>query len=158
MVSIPRLPLVPDLLRRSRIPSDLESVTTIGDESPAADGGMTADSVERIWKSANNLYRSGAHPAAQACVRRQRDDLLDRAIGHARGNGPSDPEDGEKVPVTTDTPFCIYSGAKAITAFLVHKLVERGLIALDDPVADHFPGYDKYDKGTITIGHVLAHR
>ena len=158
MVSIPRLPLVPDLLRRSRIPSDLESVTTIGDEVPAADGGMTEESVERIWKSATDLYRSGAHPAVQVCVRREGTVILDRAIGHARGNGPSDDEDSEKVVCTTETPFCIYSGSKAITAFVVHKLVERGLIALDDPVADHFPGYEKHDKGTITIGHVLAHR
>ena len=34
---------------------------------------------------------------------------------------------------TPETPFCVYSASKAITAFVVHKLVERGQLALDDP-------------------------
>jgi CubicO group peptidase (beta-lactamase class C family) len=158
LVSIPRLPLVPDPLRRVRIPSDLEEVTSRGDEAPAADGGMDADAVERIWKSACDLYRSGVHPAVQVCVRRQGAVVLDRALGHARGNGPRDPEDEPKVAATPGTPFCIYSGAKAITAFVTHKLAERGLVALDDPVAKHIPEYGRHGKTEITIGQVLAHR
>jgi CubicO group peptidase (beta-lactamase class C family) len=62
------------------------------------------------------------------------------------------------VPVTTDTPYCVYSASKAITAFVVHKLVERGLVDIDAPVCDYFPEYGCLGKETITIGHVLAHR
>ncbi len=158
MASIPRLPLVPDLLRRIHLPDDLEAATSVGAEDGAAAGGLEDEQVERIWKSATDLYRSGVHPAVQVCVRRQGAIVLDRTIGHARGNGPRDGAETEKVQATRDTPFCVYSASKAITAFVVHVLIERGAIALDDPIAKHIPGYERNGKEGITIGHVLAHR
>ena len=115
--------------------------------------------VEGIWDAALGLYRSGVHPALQLCLRREGEVVLDRAIGHARGNGPGDAEDVPKVARRrTDTPFCVYSTSKAVTAMVVHMLVERGALALDDPVADHIPEYARHGKGEITIGHVLSHR
>jgi len=155
--SVPRLPGVPDPLRRVRVPRDLESVTAIGAEEPGA-GGMSEASVERIWSAAVDLYRSGVHPAVQVCVRRQGTVVLDRAIGHARGNGPHDGAEVEKQPATPATPFVIYSGAKAVTAFVVHMLHERGSLDISDRVCEHIPEYDRHDKGEITIAHVLAHR
>ncbi len=158
MPRVPRLPFGPDLLRRIRVPDDLEAITTVGDEADPADGGLTRDDVEGIWKDTVSWYRAGVHPAIQVCVRRDGAVVLDRAIGHARGNGPSDDEDTEKIPATTDTPFCVYSASKAVTAFVVHKQIERGLIGLDEPVASYIPGYEKHGKDGITVGHVLAHR
>jgi CubicO group peptidase (beta-lactamase class C family) len=138
------------------MPKDFEAVTTVG---PEADPGETgAEGVERIWHDAVELYRSGVHPAVQVCVRRNGAVILDRAIGHARGNGPHDPPDGEKVAATPETPFLIYSGSKAITAMVVHKLHERGVLDISDPVAKYIPGYDRHGKEEITIAHVLAHR
>ncbi len=156
--SLPRLPLVPDPLRRVRIPRDLDSITTVGHEVDPADGGMTEKSVEKIWDSVVDLYRSGVHPAAQFCLRRDGHVLLDRAIGHARGNGPHDGEDVEKVAATPDTPFCVFSTSKGITAMVVHLLHERGALDIADRVADHIPEYGAHGKGSITIAHVLAHR
>jgi CubicO group peptidase (beta-lactamase class C family) len=140
------------------VPRDLESVTAIGREQAAGAGGMSEESVERIWSAAVDLYRSGVHPAVQVCVRRQGAVVLDRAIGHARGNGPGDAADANAEPVTTDTPFVIYSGAKAVTAFVVHMLHERGALDISDRVCQHIPEYDRYGKGEITIAQVLAHR
>jgi CubicO group peptidase (beta-lactamase class C family) len=156
--SVPRPPLgLPDPLRRIRVPRSLESVTTVGEEAPPEDGGVGSDNVEAIWGAVEDWYRSGVHPALQVCLRRHGHVILDRAIGHARGNGPG--EDGEeRVAATTETPFCVYSTSKAITAFLVHKLVERGVLDLDDPIAKHLPGYERNGKGEITIGQVLSHR
>ena len=157
MPTIPRLPFVPDMLRRIRVPDDLDAITTAGPEAP--DGGtIGSDGVERIWKSALSLYRSGVHPAVQVCVRRDGEVVLDRAIGHARGNGPDDPADAEKVAAAPDTPLTVYSASKAITAFVVHKQIERGLLALDDPVCKHIPGYERHGKDEITVGQVLSHR
>lgn len=155
---IPRLPLIPDPLRRIRVPDDLDSVTTIGDEAPPEAGGVEASNVEAIWKAAVSWYRSGVHPAMQVCVRRNGEVIIDRAIGHARGNGPREDADAEKVLATPETPFCVYSTSKAITAFVIHKLSERGLLAIDDPIAKHIPGYERNRKHRVTIGHVLAHR
>jgi CubicO group peptidase (beta-lactamase class C family) len=156
--SVPRLPGLPDPLRRVSVPRDLESVTAIGREQAAGAGGMSEESVERIWSAAVDLYRSGVHPAVQVCVRRQGAVVLDRAIGHARGNGPGDAADANAEPVTTETPFVIYSGAKAVTAFVVHMLHERGALDISDRVCQHIPEYDRYGKGEITIAQVLAHR
>jgi CubicO group peptidase (beta-lactamase class C family) len=158
MPTIPRLPFVSDPLRRIRVPRDLESVTSVGAEDEPAAGGVEAAHVDAIWRAAVGLYRSGVHPAVQVCVRRHGAVICNRAIGHARGNGPRDRADDEKVAATTATPFLIYSGSKAITAFVTHMLAERGLFSIDDPVADYIPGYDRHGKGKITIGHVLAHR
>ena len=157
--SIPRPPLgLPDPLCRIRVPKDLGSVTTVGVEADPAAGGVSAGNVEAIWRAVTDWYRSGVHPALQVCVRRDGEVILDRAIGHARGNGPRDGAGTKKVAATPQTPFCIYSTSKAITAFVVHKLAERGLLDLDDPIAEHLPGYEAHGKGSITIGHVLAHR
>jgi CubicO group peptidase (beta-lactamase class C family) len=98
------------------------------------------------------------HPALQLCVRRNGHVVLNRAIGHARGNGPDDPPDAPKVRATPDTPFCVYSTSKAMTALVVHMLHERGLLSIEDRVADHIPDYAAEGKGEITIAHVLAHR
>jgi CubicO group peptidase (beta-lactamase class C family) len=156
--TVPRLPLVPDLLRRVRVPRDLETVTSIAAEANPEDAGMTRDGVERIWGSVRRLYRGGAHPAIQLCVRREGHVVLDRAIGHARGNGPHDGRGDEKVLATPDTPFCVFSAAKAITATVVHVLDDRGLLHINDPVAEYIPEYAAHGKHGITIGHVLAHR
>jgi CubicO group peptidase (beta-lactamase class C family) len=158
MPSVPRLPGLPDPLRRVRIPRDLESVTASGKEEEADADGMSGESVERIWSAAVDLYRSGVHPAVQVCVRRQGAVVLDRAIGHARGNGPRDGAEVEKQPATPATPFVIYSASKAVTAFVVHMLHERGSLDISDRVCQHIPGYDRHGKGEITIGQVLAHR
>ena len=60
--------------------------------------------------------------------------------------------------MTTDTPFCVYSTSKGITAMVIHMLAERGALAINDRIADHIPEYARHGKGEITIAHVLAHR
>ena len=154
--SIPRLPIVPDPLRRIRVPSDLTAITSSGPEDDP--GELGTDGVEGIWKAAVDLYRSGVHPALQICVRHRGAVVLNRALGHARGNGPGDDADTPKVAATPDTPILIYSGAKAITAMVVHLMAERGLLAIEDRVADYVPEYGRHGKDKITIGHILSHR
>jgi CubicO group peptidase (beta-lactamase class C family) len=119
---------------------------------------MSREAVERIWKGAVDLYRSGVHPAVQVCVRRDGAVVLDRAIGHSRGNGPHDSGEAEKVRASPDTPFLIYSGSKAVTAFVVHLLHERGVLDIEDRVCEYIPEYGSYGKDEITIAHVLSHR
>jgi CubicO group peptidase (beta-lactamase class C family) len=158
MPSVPRLPLVPDPLRRVHVRRDLASITTTAGEADPASAGLDSKAVDRMWRAARDLYRSGVHPALQLCVRRHGSVVLDRAIGHARGNGPADGRDSERVLVTTDTPFCVFSASKAVTAMVVHKLHERGLLDISDRVADYIPEYAVHGKESTTIAHVLAHR
>jgi len=137
-----------------RVPADLNAITDIGDEEPRA---LNAIAVEQIWDAARHWYRAGMQPAIQLCLRYNGIVVLNRAIGHGWGNGPTDPVGAEQVPVTTGTPFCVYSAAKAISTTVVHMLVERGSFALDDRVCDYLPDYTGYGKERTTIRHVLTH-
>src|SRR4029079_15807561 len=98
--TIPRVPELPDPLRRVDIPKDLEEVTTRGEEADLRRAGMRRATVEKIWAAAEDLYRSGVHPALQLCLRRNGEVVLNRALGHARGNGPNDDATAGKVLVT----------------------------------------------------------
>ena len=140
------------------MPDDLEAVTTVGEEADPEAGGLSERDVERIWEAAVGLYRTGVHPSVQLCLRRHGEVLIDRAIGHARGNGPRDDPDAEKLLATPGTPYCVYSASKATAAMTVHKLCERGVLELSDRICDHVPEYARHGKERITIGHVLAHR
>jgi CubicO group peptidase (beta-lactamase class C family) len=139
---------------RIRIPADLDAVTAVGEEDHS---GIDRAAVERIWQAARHWYEAGFHPAIQLCLRHNGQVILNRAIGHGWGNAPTDPPDAEKVPVTPETPFCAYSSAKAITATVVHMLVERGVFSLDDRVCEYLPTYTSYGKHRTTIRHVLTH-
>ena len=158
MRSLPRLPLVPDPLRRIRVPRHLSQVTSFGVEEDASGAGLSENAVENIWRSAVSLYRSGVHPAVQLCLRRNGVVVLDRAIGHARGNGPHDPPQAPKLLATPETPFCVYSTSKALTAVVIHVLAERGALDIADRVSDYIPEYARRGKGETTIAHVLSHR
>ena len=132
---LPRPPVGPDPLRRVAVPRDLEPITSRADETPS---GRSTSSASGTAPSAST---------AAACTRRSRcacaasgEVVLDRAIGHARGNGPGDDGTRRARPVTPDTPFVIFSASKAITAMVVHLLDERGLLHIDDRVVRVHPG------------------
>src|SRR4029079_14714027 len=157
MPSVPRLPIVGDPLRRVHVRRDLASITTTAAEVDPVEVGADSKAVDKMWRAARDLYRSGVHPALQLCVRRHGEVVIDRAIGHARGNGPDDDRDAEKVLVTPDTPFSVFSPSKAMTAMVVHKLHERGLLDIEARVAEYIPEYAANGKEDTTIAHVLAH-
>jgi CubicO group peptidase (beta-lactamase class C family) len=148
------------VLQLSRIPKDLDSVTSIDRdrEVDPRDVGMSRADVDGIWDQVLKLYRTGTHPAITVSLRRQGKTLLSRGIGHARGNGPYDDPEEEKVLATADTPICLYSTSKGITALLMHMLAEDGLINVMDPVAFYAPEFARKGKENITIHQILAHR
>jgi CubicO group peptidase (beta-lactamase class C family) len=137
-----------------------EEVTTRDEaaETDPREVGLTAEGVAEIWAAVVRLYQTGLHPAIGLCVRRRGRVVIDRTIGHARGNAPGAAPDAEKVPATPETLFNLYSASKAMTAMVVHLLDERGLIHLDDPVAEYLPEFGKNGKDWITMRHILTHR
>jgi CubicO group peptidase (beta-lactamase class C family) len=137
-----------------RVPADLDAVTAIGEEDHSE---IDSAAIERIWQAARYWYQAGMHPAIQLCIRQNGRVVLNRAIGHGWGNAPTDDPDAEKIPVTTDTPFCAYSAAKAISATVIHMLVERGYFSLDDLVCEYLPTYTSHGKHRTTIRHVMTH-
>lgn len=151
-----RLPI--PMLRRCRVPHDVGEVRTVAEEVPAREIGLPQGSIERVWESVEAFYRSGVHPAMQLCIRYRGEIVLHRALGHRSGNGPDDPPDAPKILATTETPFCIFSASKAITAMVIHKLDERGELHLEDPVCEFLPEFGTSGKRRMTIRHLLAHR
>jgi CubicO group peptidase (beta-lactamase class C family) len=127
-------------------------------EGDPREAGLTREAVDAIWASAVRLYDSGLHPALTLCVRRNGKVVLDRAIGHVRGNSPDDPPGTPLVQATPRTLFNLYSASKCVTAMLVHMLQEQRLLDIDKPVAEYIPEFGKHGKDRVTVRHVLAHR
>ena len=148
------------LFHLSDIPRDLDSVISIDTkmETDPREVGLLQSDVDHIWDKIIKVYRTGVHPSITACIRYQGKLIMSRAIGHVRGNGPHDGPDSEKVLATPDTPMCLYSTSKGITALLMHMLQEDGLINVSDPVAFYAPEFARKGKDNITIHQILAHR
>ncbi len=135
---------------RTPIPRDLDRLTGIGAEVPAGEAGLADTDVAAIWKATRRLYRTGMSPGIALCLRRNGQVILDRTLGYA------DPV-SERL-LTPDTPVCLFSASKSITAMLVHHLAETGRLNLDDPVSRYLPDYGRQGKHRTTLRHMLTHR
>ena len=138
-----------------RIPKDLQSISDVGVESQAALAGMTSKQVQHIWSSVESLYKTGNHPMISLCLRRQGKVVLNRSIGYSSlGDGRST----EHQIANVNTPVCLFSATKLVTAMLVHLLDEEGTINLLDPISYYIPEYAKHGKRKTTLFHILSHR
>ena len=141
------------------VPDDLAAVTALArdEECDPSRVGMTRDGVDAIWRAVERVYATGMHPGISMVLRRHGRIVLKRAIGHARGNGPGDA--GERpVPMTPDTPVCLFSASKAMAAMTVHLLSEQKALSLLDPVSHYVPAFGQNGKRDITIYQLLCHK
>jgi CubicO group peptidase (beta-lactamase class C family) len=64
----------------------------------------------------------------------------------------------DSAPATLDTVFDLASLTKVLaTAPLAMRAIENGAWGLDDPVADHVPGWNRRDRIAVTIRDLLSH-
>jgi len=64
----------------------------------------------------------------------------------------------ERLPMTRETIFDLASLTKSLaTTTGVMRLMEDGLVALDDPVAKYLPVFGERDKEAVTVRHLLTH-
>lgn len=139
------------------VAAQLDDITCIGPEADPADVGLDPAEIAAIWESVRDWYRLGGTPAIQVCLRRNGKVVLNRAIGHGWGNAPGDGPDAQRIPVTTESPFCGFSTAKGVSAAVLFLLIEQGAFDYDDRVGDYIPEFAANGKAAITIGQVLAH-
>lgn len=131
---------------RCSIPDPLE-VTRIAEEAP------TSVPVHRIWGAVTALYRTGLHPAIGLCMRHRGDVILDRTIGHLHN-----PPGGQPGAVATpSTLFNLFSASKILTSFVMHALIEDGLLDLNAPVAHYRPSFGRHGKHRVRVHHLLDH-
>ncbi|GLQ21381.1 serine hydrolase domain-containing protein [Algimonas porphyrae] len=108
--------------------------------SPAIDKTFSAD-MDRLM---THMIDRGIAPGAVIAINRNGETIFTQAYGYA------DLETGK--PMTTDSLFRIYSMTKPVTTIAALQLVDRGLIALDDPISDHLPDFAKIRVATDETG------
>ncbi len=153
---LPGYHLLQKQFRAIALPDDLDAITSIDydNEVPAGEAGLAPGPVEAVWEDVQNLFRTGAHPLLSICLRQGGNMLLNRSIGYQRGDAGS----ADAVVADLDTPICLFSASKAISAMLLHLLAEQGKIHLLDPISYYIPAFAAKGKGFITIYQLLAHR
>ncbi|WP_245925604.1 serine hydrolase domain-containing protein [Nocardia nova] len=70
--------------------------------------------------------------------------------------GTADPDRG--IPWRRNTAALSYSTSKGITATVLHRLADQGLIDYRAPVAEYWPEFGTNGKKDITVADVLTHR
>ncbi|WP_067701951.1 serine hydrolase domain-containing protein [Nocardia jejuensis] len=66
--------------------------------------------------------------------------------------------DAAGTPWTRDTGTMIYSASKGISATVLHRLADRGMLDYAAPVAEYWPEFAANGKSRITVTQLLSHR
>ena len=107
------------------------------------------DLQQQVQEAIDGLVGTGAERGLQVAVYRHGEQVVDAVAGVA------DPETGR--PVTSGTPFYVYSTGKGATATVAHILVERGLFGYDTRIAELWPEFGAHGKERAPVRHALAH-
>lgn len=59
---------------------------------------------------------------------------------------------------SADTAPMVFSATKGVASTVIHRLVDRGLIDYDAPVAEYWPEFGANGKAAITVRDVMRHR
>ncbi len=89
-------------------------------------------------------------PGAALLVGRRGRTLAPRFFGR-QGPAPDDP------PIRPDGIFLLASVTKPVTYLAAMLLVERGLLALSDPVTRYFPEFAAHHKDQTRVLHLFTH-
>jgi CubicO group peptidase (beta-lactamase class C family) len=65
---------------------------------------------------------------------------------------------GRTRPWERDTIVNTFSTTKGMTATCAHRLIERGLVDVDAPVATYWPEFAQAGKDQVTVRHLLTHQ
>lgn len=100
-------------------------------------------------------FDKGLFPGGQLVVRARGKELLNLALGVARGYNEGE---GERVPVTQTTRFQVFSCSKPLIAVMIAALEDRGELDVTHPVSRYIPQFKGQGKDEITLLDVLTHR
>ncbi len=109
-----------------------------------------ADITSRVRDGLEELIESGVEVGLQVAAYHHGELVVDTWAGLA------DVESGR--PVDGGTLFTSFSCTKGVTATAIHILVERGVLAYDEPIAKYWPEFAQRGKQSATIRHALTHR
>lgn len=112
-------------------------------------GGSVAPGYEPVRSVFEGLFTSGRETGAALTVLRHGQPVVE-----LRG-GWSDAARTRRW--AADTRVNVYSAGKPLIALAVLVLVGRGRVALDDPIARHWPEFATRGKQDTTVRHALTH-
>jgi CubicO group peptidase (beta-lactamase class C family) len=99
-------------------------------------------------------------------------EVLRRLVAHRRGGGAAvavyhrgEPvvdawagaRDARGTPWEQNTIAMSFSTTKGVVATVVHRLVDRGLVDYDEPVATYWPEFAAAGKARVTVRQLLSH-
>jgi uncharacterized protein YbbC (DUF1343 family)/CubicO group peptidase (beta-lactamase class C family) len=124
------------------------AVSSVWAQPDASRGQARLPGIDRAAEAA---IAAGQTPGVVVLVGRGRDILHSHAYG-VRATVPS------REPMTVDTVFDLASLTKVVaTTTAVMTLVEEGRVRLNDAVSSYVRGFERYGKGAVTVGHLMAH-
>ncbi|WP_372784748.1 serine hydrolase domain-containing protein [Phenylobacterium sp.] len=115
--------------------------------------GFAAPGLESVRETfAANFARKGDYQelGAAFCVYRDGEPIVDLWGGFA--------DAARTRPWSADTLVNVWSTTKLAAAVAVARLVDRGLIAYDQPVADVWPEFAAAGKAGVTIAEAMSHQ
>ncbi|MUM19803.1 beta-lactamase family protein [Mycobacterium sp. CBMA271] len=119
----------------------------LGTDLPDGVGGWAQPEFDRVVRKFAAMY-VGRTGGGGLCVYVDGEQVLDIWAG-----------DGQPgVPWTHDTAPIVYSASKGITATVIHRLADRGLLSYDAPMARYWPAFAANGKEAITVREVMAHK
>jgi CubicO group peptidase (beta-lactamase class C family) len=109
-----------------------------------------ADAFEPVADAFGRLVGGRTAGGGALVVRRRGETVVDLAVGWA--------DRRRTRRWTSDTLAISFSTTKGVASTVVHRLVERGLLGYDDPIASHWPEFGAGGKGRVTVRDLLTHR
>ncbi len=95
-------------------------------------------------------FEKRSEVGAAAAVMLDGKSVVDIWAGHA--------DKAKTKPWTRDTLVNVYSTTKGVTAICAHRLVDKGLLDIDAPVAKYWPEFAQAGKDKIPVRFLLSHR
>ncbi|KAK9050515.1 hypothetical protein SSX86_030515, partial [Deinandra increscens subsp. villosa] len=136
---------------------------------PFAESVLKSDMIHGPSSNPKWVYDSPVHSDVEAKLRRFLVDLgnADRILGiqvcaYKDGQVIIDTAAGvlgkyDPRPVQPDSLFPVFSVTKGVTAGMVHWLVDKGKLKLDENVANIWPEFGINGKDQIKVNHILNH-
>jgi CubicO group peptidase (beta-lactamase class C family) len=112
--------------------------------------GMSEARLERAAERLGSEVAAGRVGAASILVARHEHIVLRKAFGRL-----SFAKDAP--PVTPDSVFLLASITKPVTACALMLLVERGQVALSDPVSRYLPEFTGGERSKVQVRNLLSH-
>ncbi len=108
-------------------------------DTPAPLAKFSPEKLERLTDFFNNEVSTGKIPGAIVLIEQRGKQVYFKCFGVR--------DVATKTPMTPDTIFVLTSLSKPITNFAAMMLIDRGKIALDDPIAKYIPAF-----ANVTVG------